>query len=151
MTDRRQALDLGLPPCHLLERQPVGIHDSLFVGVDLEVDRHAPPVLVLPEPRHENRDVVALAGFRLLPLNVKSVADAVSGRFMMISVPGRSATVCARPAECPSALGQNPYSERAQAGMCRLARCPSFLRSNPVATAKGAPNFEAPSRCSPGC
>ena len=70
--------DLEAPPHDLLDVEFVQtLVLALLVAHD-EAGRHRPTVLVLPEPRHEDSDEVALAALGLLPALVELAAHAVS-------------------------------------------------------------------------
>ena len=61
-------------------RQPVGFGIGALLLVEREAVRHRPDVLLLPEPRNEDRLKVARAGLGVAPQLVEVVADAVGRR-----------------------------------------------------------------------
>ncbi|OYX30922.1 MAG: hypothetical protein B7Y99_11190, partial [Caulobacterales bacterium 32-69-10] len=72
--------DLGATPRHLAEREAERL---LVLGLGLvknEACRHLLGVALLPVPRHEDRDELALAAHRHRPCGVERVANAVPSR-----------------------------------------------------------------------
>src|SRR5437764_7530718 len=74
-----ELLDLRAPPGHLIGLEPM--ERSIFALLGIEPERPAArnPVLVLPVPWHEDRDVLAPPGLGLAPFLVEEIADAVGG------------------------------------------------------------------------
>src|SRR5690606_22311849 len=64
-------------PRHLLEVEAVRENVLAFLVVELEALRDRPAIFLLPEPRDEDRDVIAYPSLCVLPPLVKLPSDAV--------------------------------------------------------------------------
>ncbi len=102
---------LGAPPGQLLRVQPMQGAIGGLLGGGGEAVRDPPPVVVRPEPRAEDRDVVADPRLGSAPALEELALRPVGGGFRMTSVPSRSGTACTTPAKWPAAFFQKAASE----------------------------------------